>query len=70
VRSRFDGRRWDEMFELLFGNAGIALGAPHAGDLDLAVLAVEPDLDTADALPWPDHPPAVPGGVTFELDGR
>ncbi len=51
VRSRFDGRRWGAMFELLFGNAGIALGALHAGDLDLAVLAVEPYLGTADLTP-------------------
>ncbi|MFI5897952.1 lanthionine synthetase LanC family protein [Actinoplanes sp. NPDC051513] len=51
VRSRFDGRRWGEMFELLGGNAGIALGALHAGDLELAVLAVEPYLATADATP-------------------
>ncbi|MCO8270203.1 hypothetical protein M1L60_06300 [Actinoplanes sp. TRM 88003] len=48
VRARFDGRGWGEMTELLFGNAGIALGALHAGDLDLAVLAVEPYLRTAD----------------------
>jgi len=51
VRSRFDGRRWGEMFELLFGNAGIAMGALHAGDLDLAVLAVEPYLAAADPTP-------------------
>jgi hypothetical protein len=51
VRSRFDGRGWGAMSELLFGNAGIALGALHAGDLDLAVLAVEPYLDTADPTP-------------------
>ncbi|WP_218854835.1 lanthionine synthetase LanC family protein [Paractinoplanes atraurantiacus] len=51
VRSRFDGRRWGDMFELLFGNAGIALGALHAGDPELAVLAVEPYLDTADKTP-------------------
>ncbi len=51
VRSRFDGRRWGEMFELLGGNAGIALGALHAGDLDLAVLAVVPYLDSADPTP-------------------
>jgi hypothetical protein len=51
VRSRFDGRGWGDMYELLFGNAGIALGALHAGDLDLAVLAVEPYLRTADATP-------------------
>jgi len=40
VRDRFDGQRWNEMFELFMGNAGIGLGALHAGDLDLAVLAV------------------------------
>nr|WP_221374686.1 lanthionine synthetase LanC family protein [Actinoplanes polyasparticus] len=51
VRSRFDGRGWGDMHELLFGNAGIALGALHAGDVDLAVLAVEPYLRTADATP-------------------
>ncbi len=51
VRSRFDGQRWGEMFELLSGNAGIALGALHAGDLDLAVLAAEPYLGTADPTP-------------------
>jgi hypothetical protein len=28
------------MFELFTGNAGIGLGALHAGDLDLAVMAV------------------------------
>jgi Lanthionine synthetase C-like protein len=39
VRSRFDGRRWNEFAELLYGHAGIALGALAAGDLDLAVLA-------------------------------
>ena len=48
VRSRFDGQRWHEMFELFIGNAGIGLGALHAGDLDLAVLAVTPYLTTAD----------------------
>ncbi|MHB1595533.1 MAG: lanthionine synthetase LanC family protein [Streptosporangiaceae bacterium] len=48
VRARFDGQRWNEMFELLMGNAGIGLGALHAGDLDLAVMAVEPYLTSAD----------------------
>lgn len=48
VRCRFDGQRWNEMFELLMGNAGIGLGALHAGDLDLAVTAVAPYLATAD----------------------
>jgi hypothetical protein len=51
VRSRFDGRRWGEMFELFAGNAGIALGALHAGDVELAVLAVAPYLHTADPTP-------------------
>jgi hypothetical protein len=48
IRDRFDGHRWNEMFELLVGNAGIGLGALHAGDLDLAVTAVTPYLITAD----------------------
>jgi hypothetical protein len=51
VRERFDGQRWSEMFELLFGNAGIGLGALHAGDVELAVLAVTPYLAAADATP-------------------
>ncbi|MEV4351756.1 lanthionine synthetase LanC family protein [Actinoplanes sp. NPDC049596] len=51
VRERFDGERWGEMFELLFGNAGIALGALHAGDLELAVVAVDPYRRTADPTP-------------------
>lgn len=48
VRSRFDGERWSDQFELLAGNAGIALGALAAGDPDLAVLAVTPYLRTAE----------------------
>ena len=48
IRSRFDGQRWNETFELFTGNAGIGLGALHAGDLDLAVIAVTPYLTTAD----------------------
>lgn len=51
VRCRFDGQRWNEMFELFMGNAGIGLGALHAGDLDLAVTAVTPYLTTADRTP-------------------
>jgi Lanthionine synthetase C-like protein len=58
VRSRFDGQRWAGQFELLGGNAGIALGAARAGDLDLAVLAVTPYLATAE-------PTA--GGVHWEV---
>ncbi|TDU88912.1 lanthionine synthetase-like protein [Kribbella voronezhensis] len=60
VRSRFDGQRWNEMFELLVGNAGIGLGALAAGDLELAVAAVTPYLSTADrtagGVNWPVRP--------------
>lgn len=49
IRERFDGQRWNEMFELLGGNAGIGLGALHAGDLELAVTAVAPYLSSAEA---------------------
>ncbi|MGJ5748911.1 lanthionine synthetase LanC family protein [Streptomyces puniciscabiei] len=48
VRSRFDGTRWGELFELMGGNAGIGLGAFLAGDAELAVLALEPYLRTAE----------------------
>ena len=58
VRSRFDGERWADQFELLGGNAGIALAALAAGDVDLAVLAVTPYLATAQATP---------GGVNWEV---
>jgi Lanthionine synthetase C-like protein len=51
VRAHFDGQRWSAMFELLGGNAGIALGALSVGDLDLALLAVTPYLHTADPTP-------------------
>jgi hypothetical protein len=51
IRYRFGGQRWNEMFELFMGNAGIGLGALHAGDLDLAVTAVTPYLTTADRTP-------------------
>ena len=60
IRERFDGERWNEMFELLMGNAGIALGALAAGDTDLAVTAVTPYLTTADrtnhGVNWPVRP--------------
>jgi hypothetical protein len=60
IGERFDGQRWNPMFELLMGNAGIGLGALHAGDLDLAVTAVTPYLTTADPTPhgvnWPVRP--------------
>ncbi|GCB44991.1 hypothetical protein SNL152K_2281 [Streptomyces sp. NL15-2K] len=48
VRSGFDGTRWGELFELMGGNAGIGLGALTLGDTDLAVLALEPYLRTAE----------------------
>ncbi|MFI7405253.1 lanthionine synthetase LanC family protein [Streptomyces sp. NPDC049541] len=48
VRSRFDGTRWGELFELMGGNAGIGLGAAELGDAELAVLALEPYLRTAE----------------------
>jgi Lanthionine synthetase C-like protein len=51
IRERFDGQRWNEMFELLAGNAGIGLGALQVGDVDLAVSAVTPYLTTADPTP-------------------
>ncbi|WP_181801029.1 lanthionine synthetase LanC family protein [Streptomyces shenzhenensis] len=57
VRARFDGTRWGELFELMGGNAGIGLGALLSGDPDLAVLALEPYLRTAERTPagvhWP-----------------
>jgi hypothetical protein len=52
VRSRFDGQRWNEMFELFTGNAGIGLGALQSGDLGLAVTAVTPYLTTASRTPF------------------
>lgn len=58
VRSRFDGERWSDQFELLGGNAGISLGALAAGDPELAVLAVMPYLRTSE--------PTV-GGVQWEV---
>ncbi|MDT9698965.1 lanthionine synthetase LanC family protein [Streptomyces sp. P17] len=64
VRSRFDGTRWGELFELMGGNAGIGLGALALGDTEFAVRAVEPYLDaaerTAAGVQWP-HRPGVPG---------
>jgi len=52
IRDRFDGQRWNEMFELFVGNAGIGVGALYAGDVDLAVTAVAPYLTTADPTPY------------------
>ncbi|MFF8680001.1 lanthionine synthetase LanC family protein [Streptomyces sp. NPDC015237] len=60
VRTRFDGTRWGALFELMGGNAGIGLGALLAGDADLAVLAMEPYLRTAEPTPdgvqWAHRP--------------
>ncbi|MGH7643051.1 MAG: lanthionine synthetase LanC family protein [Candidatus Dormibacteria bacterium] len=57
VRSRFDGIRWSDQFELLGGNAGIALGALFCGEVELALLAVTPYLRTAQVTA---------GGVNWE----
>ncbi|MFF4500956.1 lanthionine synthetase LanC family protein [Streptomyces sp. NPDC001401] len=60
VRSRFDGTRWGELFELMGGNAGIGLGASVLGDAELAVLALEPYLRTAEktaaGVQWAHRP--------------
>ncbi|MGW2650168.1 lanthionine synthetase LanC family protein [Streptomyces sp. NPDC001393] len=60
VRSGFDGTRWGELFELMGGNAGIGLGALVAGDAELAVLALEPYLRTAEqtaaGVQWAQRP--------------
>ena len=60
IRARFDSEteRWNVMFELLSGNAGIGLGALAAGDEELALLAVTPYLRTADPTP---------GGVNWKV---
>ncbi|MEU6353653.1 lanthionine synthetase LanC family protein [Streptomyces sp. NPDC047072] len=52
VRTRFDGRRWNEFSDLMGGNAGIGLGALLVGDADLAVLALEPFLEWAEQTPY------------------
>ncbi len=49
VSSRFDGERWSDQFELLGGNAGIALGALQVGDHELALTAVTPYVERAEA---------------------
>jgi hypothetical protein len=51
VRTAFDGERWSEAFELLAGNAGIALAALQMGDPELAVLAASPYLRRAEPTP-------------------
>lgn len=60
IRERFDGERWNSMFELFVGNAGIGLAALAAGDPELALTAVTPYLALADETPggvnWPVRP--------------
>ncbi|WP_030803656.1 lanthionine synthetase LanC family protein [Streptomyces sp. NRRL S-337] len=55
VRARFDGTRFGDWFDLMGGNAGIGLGALAAGDPELAVLALEPYLRTAEETPTGVH---------------
>jgi hypothetical protein len=49
VRGAFDGERWGDAYELMFGNAGIGLAARRLGDAELAEAAVTPYLRTAEA---------------------
>lgn len=49
VLDRFDGERWSDQFELLGGNAGVALGALRVGDVDVALTAVAPYVKRAEA---------------------
>jgi ribosomal protein S18 acetylase RimI-like enzyme len=58
VEAGFDGERWNVQFELMGGNAGIALGALAAGRPELALLALSPYLRTIE-------PTA--GGVQWEV---
>jgi Lanthionine synthetase C-like protein len=48
VRAAFDGERWGDSYELMFGNAGIGLVALRMGDAELAEAAVVPYLRTAE----------------------
>jgi hypothetical protein len=48
VRAQFDGTRFGDMFELMGGNAGIALAALRCGDVGFAEAVVEPYLRTAE----------------------
>jgi hypothetical protein len=48
VRAAFDGERWGDAYELMFGNAGIGLAALRMGDAELAEAAVAPYLRTAE----------------------
>ena len=57
VRAAFDGERWGDAYELMFGNAGIGLAALRLGDPELAEAAVAPYLRTAEPTAF---------GVTWE----
>jgi hypothetical protein len=52
VRAGYDGERWGDAYELMFGNAGIGLTALRMGDAALAEAAVAPYLRTAEATPF------------------
>jgi Lanthionine synthetase C-like protein len=52
VRAVYDGERWGDAYELMFGNAGIGLAALLMGDAELAEAAVAPYLRTAEATPF------------------
>jgi Lanthionine synthetase C-like protein len=52
VRAVYDGERWGDGYELMFGNAGIGLAALRMGDAELAEAAVTPYLRTAEATPF------------------
>jgi hypothetical protein len=62
LHGRFDGDGWSEMLELIGGNAGIALGALHVGDVELARMAVALYVHTAEhtahGVQWPHRRPA------------
>ncbi len=64
LRSRFDGAGWNDYYELLAGNAGIALAALECGDLDLAQRAVDRYARTAEptaaGVHWEIRAGAVP----------
>jgi Lanthionine synthetase C-like protein len=52
VRAAFDGERWGDAYELMFGNAGIGLAALRMGDAGLAEAAVAPYLRTAETTAY------------------
>lgn len=64
LRCRYDGAGWNDRFELIVGNAGIALAALECGDLDLAQLAVDRYAGAAESttagVQWETRVGAVP----------